>query len=130
MKKEIGPWCIVLLYDIEQIIQNVHKEDIQLAKKYLRTAAVFKHVSELDGYQLVEYVDIRLRVKMELLRSVDAPIASIGQMVRVLSGSAQGKSAEVCHLTWHFNKQKIIYTLKVEEKILSREYFAEDICPL
>jgi hypothetical protein len=109
--------------------QHIHADDIALAKKYLPSFCVFECTGESGEYITLQYKDLALRVKPNLFKKVTSPISVIGDNVRILSGSSQGKEAKVENLTWHFKNSEVMYSLKIDGKLSSRQYTSIDIEP-
>ena len=53
----------------------------------------------------------------------------IGDKVKILSGSQVGAIAIIFSMGWHTNKKKIIYSLEINGKRRSKQYWDEDIEP-
>lgn len=111
----------------EHGLHHIFDEDVSLANRYLPTSCVFKCVGRCGDYLKLNYKTLHIRVKPDLFQEVSGPITDIGGRVKVLTGSAKGKEAVIENLAWHFNKKEIIYSLKIDGKLSSRQYFASDI---
>jgi len=53
----------------------------------------------------------------------------IGDKVEILSGSQTGAIGTISSMGWHSKREKIIYSLEVDGKRRSRQYWEEDIKP-
>jgi len=87
------------------------------------------HCVDVEGEFIVikSKRDQSYRVNPEGFQTVPSTDFYVGDEVKVLNGSQSGKVGVIAGLGWHSNKEKIIYTLEVDGKRRSRQYWEEDI---
>lgn len=60
-------------------------------------------------------------------RKLPTPIAKVGDLVSLKSGSAIGKIAVVQSVSWHHKDQDWFYHVSVDGRKKSRRYFTDDL---
>ena len=107
--------------------EYIHPEDLEEFKLLFPYGKVFFCISEDDKYIHLSYGEKIFRVKPDRYRKIISDGYLIGDIVEILNGSSQGKKATIEHMKWHYEKQKIMYGLKLlDSKIKSRRYYKED----
>ena len=69
------------------------------------------------------------RVNPQGFNEVSSTDFYIGDKIKILSGSKAGSMGIILSMGWHSNKEKIIYSLEVDGKRRSKQYWEEDIEP-
>ncbi len=107
----------------------IYEEDLKLAEKLVYQGRVFIKEGRQDKYIVICYGDYKLRVCPSNWVAVDGDGFTIADNVRVISNGGRNtpREAQICDMSWHYDQEKIIYTLIHNGKRLKKRYFIEDL---
>ena len=104
----------------------IHPEDLEAITKFYPYGKVFFCCGTEGDYIYLSYGEKRFRVKPERYQKIESDGYFLGETVEVMNGSAEGKKAKINEMDWHYKQQKIMYVLKVDNKLRSRRYWKSD----
>ncbi len=104
----------------------IHSEDLEAFTKFFPHCIVFFCCALEGDYIYLSYGKNSFRVKPDLYQRIESDGYFFGETVEIMNGSAEGKKATIVGMVWHYKKQKIMYFLRLGNKLRSRRYWKGD----
>ena len=101
-------------------------EDLESIKSFFSLGKVFYCNSVNENFIDINYGNNKFKVKPELYQKVDDSGYFIGDLVKIKTGSSEGKEAVVKEMNWHYKNKEVVYLLEVDDKMKSRRYLKDD----
>ena len=101
-------------------------EDLESIKSFFSLGKVFYCNSVNENFIDINYGNNKFKVKPELYQKVDDSGYFIGDLVKIKTGSSEGKEAVVKEMNWHSKNKEVVYLLEVDDKMKSRRYLKDD----
>jgi len=107
----------------------IHPADVPAARGLIPSGRVFRRDGEDDGYLLLHYGDVRLRVRRTLWQEVLHEGLEIGDWVEVLSRGMRNEphTGTVREMLWDDRARAIGYQITEAGRFIEQVYLREDL---
>jgi hypothetical protein len=110
----------------------IHPDDEATARTLIPSGRIFRRDGEVDGYMLVHYGEVTLRVRPVLWQEVRPSGLEIGEWVEVRTrGMAnEPRTGTIAEIAWDANAGEIRYQIVENGKMIDTLYAREDLKPV
>jgi hypothetical protein len=110
----------------------IHPEDRDEARPLILSDRVFRCDGVEEGYNVLRYGKVRIRVKPALWDEVSGEGFDVGQEVELRSnwGRNEPGLAEICEMFWSPYHGRIRYRVRQNAMDLDRDFSSDDFLPL
>ena len=107
----------------------LHPEDVAFARQTLPSQRVFRREGQHGPFVILDYGELRLRVKRTLWQEVEGEGFEIGDWVEVLSrmGHNEPRTGVIRERVWDSHKQGLRYQIFDNGQPIANFYMAEDL---
>jgi len=122
----------------EQPVEDwIHPDDMELAARMLPGGRIFQlaecedEQDQRDGYSVISYGDIAIRVLPAMWLLVDDAGYKVGDRVEVLAknGTRQPFIGTLAEITYNPVSRRTEYRIEIRSMVLKKKYFEEDFRP-
>jgi hypothetical protein len=107
----------------------LHPEDVELARQLIPSPRVFRRDGEQGPFLILQYGDLRLRVKRTLWQEVASEGFEIGDWVEVLSRGQRNtpRTGIIREMHYRANDRCLMYQILENDQPIPKLYRGEDL---
>ena len=109
--------------------QWLHPEDVDLARRIVPSPRIFRRDGQSGDFVILQYGDLRLRVRRTLWKEVAWEGFDVGDWVEVLSRGMQNtpRTGVISEMVWEDEAREIRYQVSVAEQLIPNLFSADDL---
>ena len=107
----------------------IHPEDVATARRMIPSGRVFRRDEGGDGYLILRYGDVTLRVHRTLWQEVEPEGFAIGDWVEVLSRGMRNtpRTGTIAEMLWNDHEKRLEYQIVENDQVIETLYTREDL---
>lgn len=107
----------------------LHPEDVALARRSIPSPRIWRREGDQADFALLQYGDLRLRVRPRLWQETPKPAFEIGDLVEVLPRGMHNDptTGHIREVLWDDHTQQIHFQIKTASRLVETHYTADDL---